>query len=579
MNKLARAMLMRNCRLQNAENEVAQSCNMNEPDKPETAAPPVDSTLAPLSSTYPKPASYWIKRLLVCNPFYLLSAALLLFGMYRISVDRNLFTEEISQLAFNLTSLEFYEALLVGTALFLAVRRIWYDSTLLVGLENALIFVPFILVSQVALISTRAVWIVCAVTAVLAVVRVGSLKRYFRELNLPSHALWLGAVLLLINIGLLATYRIDGEIKMGGKPDGGRDFVVNQFTWLVILPAALALINFLPYARENGSLTPQRRWLPFGLFSLWVLATGVHLYCLNYVYDFAFRIEMLAPACWILAWTAFRRVPDVFALQNKTVKRVLVITPMAMTFLAATATGNHVFFGLTLLNVAIYAMMCYRDRQSFAWHLLFASVVLLACGIPSEWMRFLAPVIDRPHYIAACVAIYFLIYNVVSRNPKIGFLGAILVTLAVAVLFSAHNGAGHWAVQAGLVFLLLHSLGWVDDQHQGARATRILAAAFWVSHAVIWVRSDMALWAPCVPGGLVFVSYLVAQLLRGGRGYLVLPAASILVALSGPGNYLVGMLQYAPAGLLAVVGSFLLFALGTAAALTKHRWHRPHSTP
>src|SRR5579871_2512074 len=96
---------------------------MNEPDQSETAAPPIVSAPPPAPATsLPKPASYWIKRLLVCNPFYLLSAALLLFGMYRISVDRNLFAEEISQLAFNLTSLEFYEALLVGTALFLAVR-------------------------------------------------------------------------------------------------------------------------------------------------------------------------------------------------------------------------------------------------------------------------------------------------------------------------------------------------------------------------------------------------------------------------------------------------------------------------
>jgi hypothetical protein len=327
-----------------------------------------------------------------------------------------------------------------------------------------------------------------------------------------------------------------------------------------------------------GSLTPQRRWLPFGLFSLWVLATGVHLYCLNYVYNFAFRIEMLAPVFWMLAWTAYRRVPDAFAWRNKTARLALMIAPLAVSFLAASEGGNHIFFGLTLLNVVIYAAMCVRDRQSFAWHLLFASVVLLACGLPGEWIRVLTPVMDRPHYIAACVAIYLLMYNVMSRNPKIGFLGAILLTLVVAVLFSAHPGAGHWAVQAGLVFLLLHSLGWADEEHQGARATRIITATLWVAHAVIWVRSDTAMWAPCVPGGLVFAGYLVTQLLQGGRGHLVLPAAAILVVLSGPGNYLVETLQYAPAGLLAVVGSFLLFALGTAAALTKHRWHRSHST-
>lgn len=187
--------------------------------------------------------------------------------MYRISADRDLFAEEISQLAFNLGSLEFYEILLVATAIFLASRRIWYDSTLLVGLENLFVFVPFILVSQVALISRRAVWVVCAVTAILAILRIGSLKRYFKELNLPTRALLLGFVVLMINIGLLVTYRIVGETKMGWKPDSGRDYVINQFTWLVLFPAGLALANFLPHAGEHGSLAPQRRWLPAGLLA------------------------------------------------------------------------------------------------------------------------------------------------------------------------------------------------------------------------------------------------------------------------------------------------------------------------
>jgi hypothetical protein len=219
--------------------------------------------------------------------------------------------------------------------------------------------------------------------------------------------------------------------------------------------------------------------------------------------------------------------------------------------------------------------MCYRDRRSFAWHLLFASVVLLACGLPAECMQFLTPVMDRPHYIAACVALYLMVYNVASRNPKVGLLGAILVALAVGVLCSGHDAAVYWAVQSGLVFLLLHSLGWTDIEHQGARALRITAAMLWVAHTIIWVRSDAAMWEPCIPGGLVLASYLVTQLLRGGWGSLILPAASILVALSGPGNYLIEALQYAPAGLLAVIGSFLLFALGTGVALTKHLWHQP----
>src|SRR5216110_354693 len=110
---------------------------MNGPDESEIAGPPpmiaAPAPVPPLSPP-PKPFSYWAKRFLVCNPFYLVSAAMLLFGMYRLSVDRGVFTEEISQLVFNLSSLQFYEILLVATAIFLAGRKIWYDSTLLIGL-------------------------------------------------------------------------------------------------------------------------------------------------------------------------------------------------------------------------------------------------------------------------------------------------------------------------------------------------------------------------------------------------------------------------------------------------------------
>ena len=88
------------------------------------------------------------------NPFFLASA-MLLSGMYRISVDANFLTTEVSQLRFNFTSLQCYERLLIVTAAVLARRRIWYDASLLVVLENLLILVPFILISQTALTKHR----------------------------------------------------------------------------------------------------------------------------------------------------------------------------------------------------------------------------------------------------------------------------------------------------------------------------------------------------------------------------------------------------------------------------------------
>jgi hypothetical protein len=133
-------------------------------------------------------------------------------------------------------------------------------------------------------------------------------------------------------------------------------------------------------------------------------------------------------------------------------------------------------------------------------------------------------------------------------------------------------------VQSGLVFLLLHSLGWADGEHEGARTVRILAALLWAMHTIVWVRAGAAMWMPCIPGGVVLGAYLITQFLRGRWDLFILPAASIMTVLSGPGNTLVKAIETAPAGLLAVIGSFLLFAFGTAAALTKHRWHRPDGT-
>src|SRR5438876_162304 len=121
--------------------------------------------------------SDFAKRLVACNPFYPISAALLLYGFYRVSADPRFLPGEVAQLIFNFSSLQFYEVLLVLTAIFLARRSIWYDSTLLVGLENMLVLVAFILVSQAALIDQRIIWVMCLFGGILALLRFTALKR------------------------------------------------------------------------------------------------------------------------------------------------------------------------------------------------------------------------------------------------------------------------------------------------------------------------------------------------------------------------------------------------------------------
>src|SRR5207237_7330887 len=123
--------------------------------------------------------------------------------------------------------------LVVGTAIFLARRGIQYDSTLLVGLENLLIFVPFMLVSQAALIDRRIVWEMCLAGAFLALARFAALKHFFPQLNLSNRLLAIGGGLLALNVALPVIYRILGESKLGIKPALGPAYDLNECTWLL----------------------------------------------------------------------------------------------------------------------------------------------------------------------------------------------------------------------------------------------------------------------------------------------------------------------------------------------------------
>src|SRR5438034_2171965 len=149
-----------------------------EPGSSESAEITSNDILPEESGPTTKRASRWFVRFLACNPFYIFSAALLLYGLYRVSVDPHFLSKETTHLMFNFSALQFYELLLVTTAIFLAGRGIWYDSMLLVGLENMLVLVPFLLVSQAALIDTRLVWAMCIAGGLLAIGRFGSLKRF-----------------------------------------------------------------------------------------------------------------------------------------------------------------------------------------------------------------------------------------------------------------------------------------------------------------------------------------------------------------------------------------------------------------
>ena len=384
-----------------------------------------------------------------------------------------------------------------------------------------------------------------------------------------------GLALLATNAALPIRYRTLHETKFGTKLPEGAAFQMNELSWLWGLPALCALANLLPRPRENGELLVQRRWFPVGLLLLWLIGTGVHLYCLGYVYDFDLRREWLAPALCVLAWTLYRRSTDFVVAPTRAAWTIMLVLPLLASFGAAGAGQNQVFLVLSLLNAVGFASVVFVERGNrVALHLLLISLAAAVASLPHEWTRPTAMEFSREKFVGMAVLAYLLLRTALSRNPKVGLLGAFAAAVAGRWLGESATNAFHWAAEAGLVFYLLHSLRWRDYEQPGAAGARGFISVLWVAQALMWVRDGAIFWHPLALAGVVLFVWWFRGFVFRIWSPVVVPFAAASVALCSPANFACVKLQTAPVGVIAIVASFLLFAAGTAAALTKHRWHR-----
>ncbi len=539
-------------------NEVLGAPGDQPPFLPPIGNPPVASSFG-----------YWARRFLAGNPFYLVSAALLLFGINRLAVDPQFLGAEEPKLIFNFSALQFYEVLLVVVALFLARRRIWYDSTLLVVVENALVLVPLILVTQAVLIGRGLALALCLAAAVLAVLRFGSLRKFLPELNLPPRLLAIGSVLLAANLVVPLLFRsiIENGTDAWGRP--------SHFAWMVLLPLFQLGALFLPRPVHWSGESARRSWLPLLFLSLWITASGVHLWCVGYVGNLVLQPFLFAPLGCAVAWTLVNRLTDFAPELDARWRAALLVPPMLMTFLAL--GHGMIFVPLTFLNIALYAGLCWfgRDR-AMAGAMLQASLVALVAAMPESVGQHLLSEFTRAKSIGVAVGGLILGHALFSRRPDIGLCGAVIITLGARMFFPMADMA--LPLQMGFVFFLLHSLRWEDAMHQGAAGLRIFAALAWVAHSFYWTR-DLQM-VPGLTVALGALSLLIAcavfRWLRHAWPTMVVPLAAVLALLVTPAHFIFGKVKTSPTGLLALVGSFILFGLGTVLALTKHRWH---STP
>jgi hypothetical protein len=503
---------------------------------------------------------YWCRRLLLCNPFYLCSAAFLLFGVNRLSLDPDFLGGEMPKLIFNFSALQSYGVLLVGTAILLARRRVLYDSALLVVMDHGLALVPFILISQAALIDRSLAWTLSLAGGVAALARAAVVRRFYSRFNLPLIALLFGLIILGANVALPLFFRsVVSATTVVDWPGP------NRFIWLVLLPLLTVGANLLPRPERYCGLNPERPWLPLFIYGLWIAGSGVHVWCLGYLAKIELTGTLLAPTATVIAWTLWNRRTDFVEYPPLRWERCWLATTFVAPLLAA--GERPVLFVLVGINSVFYAALWLRRHPlgAFASRLLQLSLVVLLAAVPDEWLAASRVEWGHSQLVMAAGFAWLLWRTLRSTNPRLGLVTGLALVVGIG---SLPNSDWPVALEIGLAFVLTHSVRWRDEHHAGAALVRGLIAGAWAVHALLWTQEGdgTAMLTATSCAAVVSGAWACVRGWRRGLGFLVLPVSSAMAASSGPFNW---MLKHGAPGLIALVASLVLFAIGTWVA-----WHR-----
>lgn len=507
------------------------------------------------------PAMRWLRWIVARNPLYPFSAALLLFGINRLSTDPTFLPVEEANLFFNFSALEFYELMLVGVALLLAHRRIHYDATLLAIIENGLVFVPFILVTQAVLIGRDMAALLCGAAAVLVGVRFALLRR--TRVLLPSRLLLLGVGVLLFNLIVPFIYRSRMEL------DATDWLVPGRLCWLFVLPALVALANVIEQPQRWSDEPHRQAWLPLLMTGLWISATAVHLRCIDYISGLPLHLELLAPVLWAAAWTSYLRFGDFTPEPMPRMRTALLVITAAIPLLDVQL--GHTYLALCCGNVVLFAMVLARTQGRAAFHVLLLSLALALAGVGKTFLYSGVQVFTRFEWLLVAGVAYAIIHSLFSRRPASGFTAA----LGIAMLrgFMLDQPFVHLAIQHGMAFLLIHSLAWERPEQAGATQLRLIAALLWICDSALWTWIDPeAIRFVAAVATLVLAASAVARWFTGEWGSRLVPIAASVCLFVAPAHPAFNIAKASPAGLVAIAASFLLFGLGTIDALTRGSW-------
>ena len=515
------------------------------------------------------------------NPFYPLSAVLVLFGIFLLSGEERLFGAELIQLWFNFGAVEGYGLLIVVTSLFLVRRGIYYDTLMLVVLGTLPILVPFILISQAAFLGGGLMAAACCVAAVLGVTQYLVLRCGIGELPLRGRLAFFFAVIIAVNVMLPIVIK-----QLHTHADAIRWAVkmeqYGHLAWNLVLPV-LALAGFVVRMVPGQRFGPCAvGWLPLTWMTLLVAGTAAHAASLGYVYSFPWKLAYLYPLIWVGAWLVWWRRWEWAPAGAAKMCEHSVLLPAFVALAAWLDAQSTALCWLNLLNLAAFVWFQLRQPANRTVSVLLAASLLgWLRTLPVEAVAFVPSGSTRTDLILLVLSFGTVALGSWRRTPAWGVLVALAVIhpLQFFGLTSPHD----WLLvgQLALVAWWLHSLRW-DLSESFARWLRRIGFGLWWAHSVLWfLRNggegwiDLTTIAMVVAASAALTAWLRARPSDWGYAGLALMAGSL-----GGLPQLIDQARRVPTGLWILLGGGLCFVFGTLLALWRRRCEvRPRTTP
>ncbi|MCH2209455.1 MAG: hypothetical protein MK132_26835, partial [Lentisphaerales bacterium] len=146
-----------------------------------------------------KEENFWNKFIVTCNPWFLSSAVILLFGIYQIRVDEVFLGSEEVEVLYSFFTLQVYEIMALLSAWCFLKRRLNYDAVFLIIVVGILSLVPFLNLSQALHLENSYGASIAATTSFLALIKFLFIKRAMPKVNLPWLMLIPYMIVLVVN--------------------------------------------------------------------------------------------------------------------------------------------------------------------------------------------------------------------------------------------------------------------------------------------------------------------------------------------------------------------------------------------